>query len=282
MNTKEETKDETCCVVSCERPLDQKFWDGQYQANQTGWDLGKASPPLVDLIDSVENKDTSILIPGAGNAYEAAYLLQQGFTNVTIVDIAPTVVEKLQQQYAGNPNIKIVLDDFFNHQGKYDLIIEQTFFCALPPYMRQKYVWKMDQLLSEKGMLSGLLFNRSFEVSPPFGGSKSEYEKLFKEAFIFDVWKVAENSVAPRAGFELFFSFSKNNEVNVSLYQFEGITCSGCMKDVSERFSAIEGVKNVSMNSGFNEVLIVSNQEVTLNTLQEAIAYDSKYKISKN
>lgn len=282
MNHKGEIKDEIINKESNERPLDQKFWDGHYQANQTGWDLGKASPPLIDLIDSVENKDMSILIPGAGNAYEAEYLLHKGFANVTVVDIAPTVVEKLQEKYAGNPNIKIVLDDFFNHQGRYDLIIEQTFFCALPPSMRQKYVWKMHQLLNEKGVLSGLLFNRTFEVSPPFGGSRSEYEQLFHAAFNFNELKVAENSVAPRAGFELFFSFSRNNSVNVSLYHFEGITCSGCVKDVSEMFRAIEGVKNVSMNSGFNEVLIVSEQEITLNTLQEAIAYDSKYKISKN
>jgi SAM-dependent methyltransferase len=282
MNNNEEIKDEICCVESDKKPLDQKFWDGYYQTNQTGWDLGKASPPLVSLIDSLEDKHISILIPGAGNAYEAAYLLQKGFTNVTVVDIAPTVVEKLQQLYATNANIKIVLDDFFNHKGKYDLIIEQTFFCALPPSMRQKYVWKMHQLLSENGVLSGLLFNRTFEVSPPFGGSKSEYEQLFHAAFNFNELKVAENSVAPRAGFELFFKFGRNNAVNVALYNFEGITCSGCVKDVSDRFRAIEGVQNVSINSGFNEVLIVSEQEVPLHVLQEAIAYDTKYKIRKN
>jgi len=277
-----ESKEEVCCVTTCEKPLDQQFWDAQYQANQTGWDLGKASPPLVNLIDSLANKALRILIPGAGNAYEAAYLLHKGFTNVTIVDIAPTVVEKLQALYAGNSNIKIVLDDFFNHNGKYDLIIEQTFFCALPPTMRQKYVWKMHQLLNESGVLSGLLFNRTFEVSPPFGGNQIEYEQLFNVAFNFNDVKVADNSVAPRAGFELFFNFSKNDAMNVTLYQFEGITCSGCVKDISEKFRAIEGVKNVSMNTSFNEVLIVSEQEVPLSTLQEAIAYDTKYKIHKN
>jgi len=277
-----ESKDEVCCVTTCEKPLDQQFWDAQYQANQTGWDLGKASPPLVNLIDSLANKALRILIPGAGNAYEAAYLLQKGFTNVTIVDIAPTVVEKLQALYAGNSNIKIVLDDFFNHNGKYDLIIEQIFFCALAPTLRQKYVWKMHQLLNENGVLSGLLFNRTFEVSPPFGGNQIEYEQLFNVAFNFNDLKVADNSVAPRAGFELFFNFSKNDAMNVALYQFEGITCSGCVKDISEKFRAIEGVKNVSMNTSFNEVLIVSEQEVPLSTLQEAIAYDTKYKIHKN
>ena len=67
------------------------------------------------------------------------------------------------KKFKNNPNIKIVLGDFFAHKGKYDLIIEQTFFCALPPTMRQKFVWKMHQLLADEGKLAGLLFNRAFE-----------------------------------------------------------------------------------------------------------------------
>jgi hypothetical protein len=41
----------------------------------------------------------------------------------------------------------------------------------------------MHNLLNDHGILAGLLFNRSFDVSPPFGGSKEEYEKLFSGAF---------------------------------------------------------------------------------------------------
>jgi hypothetical protein len=32
--------DESCCVVSCDKPLDQDYWDAQYKAKTTGWDLG--------------------------------------------------------------------------------------------------------------------------------------------------------------------------------------------------------------------------------------------------
>jgi hypothetical protein len=35
--------DESCCVVSCDKPLDQD-WDAQYKAKTTGWDLGLVSP----------------------------------------------------------------------------------------------------------------------------------------------------------------------------------------------------------------------------------------------
>ena len=202
---------ENCCVVTCDLPLDQTYWDNQYQANATGWDLGEVSPPIKTYIDTIENKEAKILIPGCGNTYEAEYLLQKGFTNVTVIDIAPTLVENLKHKFAGNTDIRVVLRDFFDHAGNYDYIIEQTFFCALPPTMRQKYVWKMHQLLAEEGILAGLLFNRTFESGPPFGGSKEEYEKLFSAVFYFIKMDLCDNSIAPRANSELFIELKKKS-----------------------------------------------------------------------
>jgi SAM-dependent methyltransferase len=270
-----------CCVVSCEKPLDQMYWESQYQANTIGWDLGEASPPIKSYIDTLKDKSIRILIPGCGNTYEAEYLLEQGFTNVTVIDIAPTLIENLKTKFEDNLNIKIVLGDFFEHQGEYDLIIEQTFFCALPPTMRQKYVWIMHQLLANKGKIAGLLFNRTFESGPPFGGSQEEYTLLFQQSFDFLEMEVCQNSATPRAGSELFIELQKNSEVLVNLYPFEGITCNGCKNTVSEKLSALESVLNVSMSSNFAEVLIVSKAEVALETLQKEIAYDEKYKIKQ-
>ena len=144
------------------RILDQEYWDTQYISNTTGWDLGEVSPPIKSYIDTIEDKKISILIPGCGNSYEAEYLLKNHFTNVTVIDFAPTLVKNLQEKFKNNPNIKIVLGDFFTHQGNYDLIIEQTFFCALPPAMREQYVFKTHQLLSKGGKLAGLLFNKKW------------------------------------------------------------------------------------------------------------------------
>jgi SAM-dependent methyltransferase len=270
-----------CCVVSCEKPLDKIYWDNQYQSNTTGWDLGEVSPPMKSYIDTLEDKAIRILIPGCGNTYEAEYLLEQGFTNVTVIDIAPTLIENLKTKFKDNPNVNIVLGDFFEHQGEYDIILEQTFFCALPPTMRQKYVWKMHQLLADKGKIAGLLFNRTFESSPPFGGSQEEYNLLFQQAFNFIKMEVCQNSATPRASSELFVELQKNNEVLVNLYPFEGITCNGCKNTVSEKFSALENILNVSMSSNFSEVLIVSKDEIALETLQKEIAYDEKYKIGQ-
>ena len=274
-------KEIQCCAVSCEKPLDAAYWEAQYKAKTTGWDLGKVSPPIQTYVDTISNKNSSILIPGCGNSYEAEYLLEHGFTNITVIDIAPTPVAVLKEKFKNNPNIQIVLGDFFEHQGKYDLIIEQTFFCALPPTMRQKYVWKMHQLLADEGKLAGLLFNRTFEVSPPFGGSKEEYEMLFAIAFDFLKMDLCPNSIAPRANSELFFELKKNNQVDVNLYEFSGITSSDCIESVTKKFAAIDGILNVSISSNFAEVLIVSKNEIAIEALQNAISHDKKFKIKK-
>ncbi|OAB30442.1 Thiopurine S-methyltransferase (TPMT) [Flavobacterium fryxellicola] len=266
-----------CGATSLDKTLDAAYWEAHYSANTTGWDLGMVAPPIKMYIDTIADKNSRILIPGCGNSYEAEYLLNQGFTNITVIDIAPTPASILQEKFKKNAAIQIILGDFFEHQGNYDLIIEQTFFCALPPTMRQKYVWKMHQLLANKGILAGLLFNRTFESGPPFGGNQEEYEMLFKGAFDFLEMGKTQNSIAPRANSELFFELRKNSTVFVNRYQFENIKCSASSKDVTEKLLTIESVLNVSRSSNFVEILIVSTTDVPGKTVQDAI-----YNIKEN
>ena len=207
--------EEKCCTTATDLKVDQNYWENQYQEKNTGWDLGQIAPPLKQYFDSLIDKNIRILIPGCGNSYEAQYLLNQGFTNITIIDIAPTLIKNLKNKFSDNPNIQIILGDFFEHQGIYDYIFEQTFFCALQPILRQKYVLKMHQLLSDNGKLAGLLFNRKFEKSPPFGGSLNEYIQLFQNVFFLNTITLAENSVPARENTELFFEFTKKNEAIV-------------------------------------------------------------------
>lgn len=182
-----------------------EYWNQRYLNNASQWDLGAVSPPLKAYFDQLSNKDISILIPGAGNSYEAIYLLEQGFTNITVIDIAPAVIQSLKEKYPNQTAIQFIEADFFRWEGHYDLIVEQTFFCALNPDLREKYVAKMATLLSENGKLAGLLFNRAFEGGPPFGGEQASYQQLFEKYFQLERMAPCYNSVAPRAGTELFF-----------------------------------------------------------------------------
>lgn len=186
--------------------LDSTYWDQRYRQAQTGWDVGEVSRPLKEYIDQLSRKDLRILIPGCGNAYEAMYLLQQGFTDITVIDIAPTLTENLKRQLADfiPVPLKVLTGDFFTLEGTYDLILEQTFFCALPPVMRPDYVVKMKELLSPAGQLAGVLFNRDFEGGPPFGGSIAEYEMLFSPHFNDLRLAPCYNSIEPRKNTEAF------------------------------------------------------------------------------
>lgn len=189
--------------------LSAAYWEKRYQQQQTGWDIGKPSTPLVTFIDGIKNKDTSILIPGCGNSYEAEYIVQQGFTNLTVIDIAPSPVERLKEKIGAKATV--LLEDFFQHKGSYDFILEQTFFCALDPLLRPAYVKKMSELLNNKGKLVGVLFNKQFETNPPFGGSKKEYEELFSKHLQLLKMEECYNSIAPREGTELFFIATKKH-----------------------------------------------------------------------
>lgn len=188
--------------------LSAAYWETRYQEQNTGWEIGSASTPLVNFIKSIENINAAILIPGCGNSYEAEYLILNGFTNVTVIDFATTPVEAMKQKFANKP-LKILQQDFFKHEGQYDYILEQTFFCALNPALRNVYVEKMSRLLKTDGVLAGLLFHKTFEINPPFGGRKEEYQLLFSTHLHLQKMELCTNSIKAREGTELFFIAKK-------------------------------------------------------------------------
>jgi methyl halide transferase len=188
--------------------LNDQFWSGKYQNQLAGWDIGHASPPLTNYLSQLTAKDIRILIPGCGNAWEAAWLLHHGFKDITLLDISAVVTASLRQRYKDTP-LQIIHGDFFDHAGMYDLILEQTFFCALLPHHRQAYVLKMKSLLKPAGKLAGLLFGEQFEGGPPFGGSKEEYQQLFEPHFKILAFDTCYNSIAPRKNRELFLLAQK-------------------------------------------------------------------------
>ncbi len=191
--------------------MNQAYWDERYQQNKTGWDLGAISTPLKAYFDQLTDRNLRILIPGGGNSYEAEYLLQQGFTDVTVVDVSEIVVQKLTERLAPflNESLTLLCQDFFSHSGQYDLIVEQTFFCALDPSLRPDYVRQMHGLLSKDGKLAGVLFDRDFVGGPPFGGNRAAYQHTLGKYLDILVLEPCYNSVPPRAGSEAFLIAQK-------------------------------------------------------------------------
>lgn len=190
--------------------FDKAYWEHRYEENKTGWNIGYASPPIKKYIEQLDNKSISILIPGAGNSFEAELLWGKGFTNTFVLDIAKQPLENLRNRVKDFPDEQLLNHDFFELNSKFDLIIEQTFFCALNPDLRKQYVEKMYQLLKPNGKLVGLLFDFPLtESGPPFGGNKDEYEAIFSKYFKIKILERATNSIKERQGKELFFIFER-------------------------------------------------------------------------
>lgn len=190
-------------------------WEARYQEDSTGWDIGHVSTPLKAYFDQLKDREAKILIPGCGNAYEAEYLWKQGFKNVYLLDIAESPLQNFSKRNPDFPREHLIQEDFFEHVGQYDLIIEQTFFCAIIPKLRQAYANQAARLLKENGKLVGLLWSVELnDDHPPYGGSKEEYLNYFEEIFQVINMEEAHNSIPPRAGREYFLMLQKKSEGN--------------------------------------------------------------------
>jgi methyl halide transferase len=192
--------------------LDSEYWQQRYKNSETGWDIGEVSQPLKEYFDQLTDKSIFILIPGAGNSYEAEYLLQNGFKNIFVCDYASEPLSNLKLRVPHFNTNQLIQSDFFDlpYRNFFDLIVEQTFFCAIDPSLRRKYFEKCHDLLKSGGRLAGLLFNDTLNYDhPPFGGDQEEYVHYFNDLFERKVYEKCYNSIKPRQGRELFINLIK-------------------------------------------------------------------------
>jgi methyl halide transferase len=233
----------------------QEYWTNRYETGDMGWDIGEASTPLIAYFEQLSNKALSILIPGAGNAYEAAYLHDNGFTNVYILDISDIPLKNFTERNPTFPKEHIHCQDFFKHKGNYDLIIEQTFFCSFEPdpMTRVKYATKMASLLRPNGKLVGVFFeNSALEDNDlrPFGASEKEYRTYLNPHFDICVLEMCYNSIAPRKGSELFGIFQKKNKPKTQKNNpLHGITLKTIVEELVAKYGWEELGEQVRINS---------------------------------
>ena len=194
--------------------LNEQYWTNRYLKKNLGWDIGYVSTPIKEYLDQLKNHEIDILIPGAGNAYEAEYLHNNQFRKVQVLDFSKNPLEALKQRVPTfNPDA-LHQTDFFSFVGQFDLIIEQTFLSAISPNRRSEYVHKMHSLLKPKGKLVGVVFGKDFKTEyPPFGGNILEYKDLFSPFFKIKTMEVAFNSIPERMGSELFINLEKRFKI---------------------------------------------------------------------
>jgi SAM-dependent methyltransferase len=192
------------------KELNANYWNDRYLKGDIPWDIGIIAPAFKAYFDQLTNRKLRILIPGAGRATEAVYLHFSGFSQVFALDWAPEALSWVKKVALDFPAEHLLVQDFFELKGQFDLIVEQTFFCAIDPSLRTAYAEKVAQLLAPGGQLIGLLFAQPFPFDgPPFGGSKAEYEAIFQPFFSKVEIEESILSIEPRMGNELWVSLGQ-------------------------------------------------------------------------
>lgn len=191
----------------------ESYWSDRYENRKLGWDIGYVSTPLKTYFDQLPDRSIKVLLPGAGNAYEADYLWRQGFRHTYVMDIAQQPLTNFSLRSPSFPTSQLLHEDFFAHEGAYDLIIEQTFFCSFPPTTanRSAYAEQVASLLTPGGKLVGLWFKHPLIPGDmekrPFGGSKEEYLGYLAPYFDVKTFEDSYNSIPERMHHELFGIF---------------------------------------------------------------------------
>ena len=107
--------------------------------------------------------------------------------------------------------------DFFKldsyYDDNFDLMLENTFFCAIDPARRIDYVRIANQILKPDGKLVGILYPINKDINdggPPFGVDLGLTINLFSKYFTLYTKEFSTLSIERRNGQEIFVIFKKN------------------------------------------------------------------------
>jgi SAM-dependent methyltransferase len=155
-----------------------------------------------------------VLVPGCGRGSDALALVLAG-ANVVAVDWSEAAVTALSQRYeelkksgAAVGQLKVLQGDFFALEPEQvDLVCEHTFFCAIDPSTRTRYVKAVNKWLKPGGYLFGNFFILSEAQAkelpalsmgrdgqgPPFAATEAEVVLLFGHDFVKLILQPAKN-----------------------------------------------------------------------------------------
>jgi len=200
------------------------FWAGRYQAGETGWDHGEPSPGLIDFLKmhvgarrTVPVQPGTILVPGCGRGHDTRVLAKAGF-DVTAIDVVPQAIDDARRLTASDAGaqhaapLRYEIADFFNLppalQGPYDWLFEHTFFCAIDPALRDRYVEIVTSLIKPGGRLLGIFYNIQPDTGPPFGTTREELTERFAPQFSLE-YESVPRSYESRTGKELLMLWQR-------------------------------------------------------------------------
>ncbi len=166
--------------VSTSSPSDAAEWNRRYQAGDTPWDRGAASPFLGVCLDLTEPGST-VLIPGCGMGYEVVALAMLGY-RVTGLDLSELALSNCRKALqAAGVEAELHCADALHWEAPeaFDVVYEQTCLCALDPANWERYAERLAAWTRPEGRLFAAFMQTEGPGGPPFDCPIPEMEQLF-------------------------------------------------------------------------------------------------------
>jgi SAM-dependent methyltransferase len=199
------TQDVPPFYIENEETKDPAFWKESYKKEGLrNWDLEGPHPAFEPILPQIKIVKSRIVNYGCGRGHDAAFMAKKGHI-VSGFDLSPVAIEQAKQLYGSIPTLTLEVGDVFKppENAKYDVVLEHTLFCALPPEKRKDLVVKWNQALDIGGYLLGVFFVSPQRSGPPYGGSEWEMRNHLEKYFRLLYWKRWSHSPPRRAGTEL-------------------------------------------------------------------------------
>ena len=185
-----------------------QFWTDVYKTEgNPHWNLNEPAEAFKDMLHRIKLPKSRILVLGAGEGHDAALFAKAGHL-VTAVDFSKEAIERGKKKYADLDNLHFHELNIFhipqewNHS--FDVVVEHTCFCAIPPDQRNELVRLWRRMLHEEGQLLAIFFAMEKRSGPPYGSTEWEIRKRLQNYFQFLFWGRWRQSLPRRQGRELF------------------------------------------------------------------------------
>jgi SAM-dependent methyltransferase len=183
------------------------FWEQLYASGGDGWDLGEASPPLVDVVERTPPPLGRVAVPGCGRGHDVRFLASRGY-EVVGYDFSTAAVEAARA-LAARDRVRVTFEqrDVFtlgqDAARAFDGVWEYTCFCAIDPARRDEYVRTVAAILRPGGWLLACFFPlHTAGAGPPFPVTQAELRRRFAPAFRFERAQPPLRSARGRQGRE--------------------------------------------------------------------------------
>jgi methyl halide transferase len=164
------------------------FWDDAYARHADGWELGRAAPPLADVLATTPPPAGRVAVPGCGRGHDARLLARHGY-DVTGFDFSEAAVRAAEQLARDEgTDVAFVQRDVFSlardYAHAFDGAWEYTCYCAIDPRRRDEYLRMLATIIKPGGWLLACFFPlRSATPGPPFPVSRAELTRRLSPRF---------------------------------------------------------------------------------------------------